>query len=60
MEKNITLIFRPSSTNEEFDHHLNSDYAAAEELGMRHETCYNLYPECDISILDLFSKYIFQ
>lgn len=54
------LFFRPSRTNEPFDHHLNADYVAAEELGRSRGNCHNLYPECDISILDTFSKYVFE
>ncbi|XP_015609925.1 uncharacterized protein LOC107274883 [Cephus cinctus] len=46
----------PSSTNEEHDEYQDRDYHAAERLG-KHvgENCHVLYPECEKSILDVFS-----
>nr|XP_031844049.1 uncharacterized protein LOC116431983 [Nomia melanderi] len=56
----LQALFRPSSTEEEYEEYGDREYRAAERLGeqVSAENCHALYPECRRSLLDVFSTVI--
>ncbi|KZC06087.1 hypothetical protein WN55_07173, partial [Dufourea novaeangliae] len=57
----LQVLFKPSSTVEEYEEYGDREYRAAEHLGEQvssGESCHALYPECPRSLLDVFSTVI--
>ncbi|XP_051156460.1 uncharacterized protein LOC127278688 [Leptopilina boulardi] len=53
----VQTFLTPSSTNEDYEEYEDREYHAAERLGQHlGENCHALYPECERSILDVFSN----
>ncbi|CAG9857838.1 unnamed protein product [Phyllotreta striolata] len=55
-EEIFHTIFTPTSTDEELDRHTDNEYFAARLMGKRNRgKCDVLFPECEVSLMDLFS-----
>ncbi|XP_030752519.1 uncharacterized protein LOC115879703 [Sitophilus oryzae] len=57
-EEVLHFIFTPTSTNEELSHHTDNEYYAAHHLGKNNKgKCKQLFPNCKLTLLDLFTQF---
>ncbi|XP_028031864.1 uncharacterized protein LOC114244300 [Bombyx mandarina] len=51
------ILFTPSTTRDSLSHHTDNEYHAAERLGREAGgNCENIFPECEGSVLDTFTR----
>ncbi|XP_044258932.1 uncharacterized protein LOC123007612 [Tribolium madens] len=62
LEKNFGLFaelihtfFTPTTTNEGVTHHRDNEYYAAQVLGQKGHNCEQIFKECNMNLIDLFT-----
>uniref|UniRef100_A0A1B0D6N4 Uncharacterized protein n=1 Tax=Phlebotomus papatasi TaxID=29031 RepID=A0A1B0D6N4_PHLPP len=51
----LNIVFSPSSSNDKVSHHTDNEYFHAEKQGKQGAPCAEIFKNCPVSILDIFT-----
>lgn len=52
------IVYSPSTTEEALEDSSNYEYHAAEKLGKEFRDCHTIFPDCDLSPIEKFSRFM--